>query len=840
MAVKMDMSRDYYADLELGQSAEITDIKRSFKRLALKYHPDRNPGKEDEAKDRFILIQAAHEVLTNPEAKASYDAKRRSAGRYGGASGVTGNPWMNTARDVNSQYGAPPQRRPPMPPRPVPTTSTGASSRYQGWGQGKQAPKPKTDSYRSQSEAWERARASSAQKPAPTAQRPTKTARDVPPSPTPRTAAQARRQDAAFGSTRRTGFQPSSPMPGDEPPVRNHNYNTGYTGNTAGGDGTTSTPYTTTYAGSTPASKPRPQSEFIDPLTQQFRDANIDNRQRTPYASYTGERTNPFEPLNVNRAKSMRDAGRQVPGAQPASPPRQRSASVGSDGFRRSTAEPYHAETSQRPPPPQSKASARYSPRAAQHQQQPDSVPATNAGFATGTAFGAAAAAAGAAAFAAANTSTSSINSSTHANAGASSQAKSGPRVFAVPDDNPTSPVQQTRFARHSADNINTQFVSEENGKFEFSAGADSPSRDDPFMRARQRHRGRQSPLRNEFTASQDRFTTAQPQQAPPPVPPKVSAFDAKNWEESIKASNIFEPKLPTRSSVSPTRPMRPMKKSRPVRMTAGNAGLVDDEETTSGEDKPKAAGPSINGSRSPNAMDVDPPVPDTPIQPEPRNIPVEPTKPEWRAGNVGPNATGGAPLNPKPASGFKMPAVSSNTVGSEDTEDFMKPNIFADFQNCAPFNEKPSGLGSFADLSTNLPFPSAPSMKISIPKAKPEPLACPPAPPVPKAPVALMIPTGKIGSAAWNQYVKEFENYLKAFSAWNRQMVNHFSARQKAYEDTGFSWVNTMGDVGYTDYINAMEQDKPIRQKWITACNAHEIAFREFQQLRWGLLRER
>ncbi|KAK4185941.1 DnaJ-related protein rsp1 [Podospora australis] len=943
MGVKVDMSRDYYADLEVTQGADIAEIKKQFKKLALKYHPDRNPGKEDEAKDKFILIQAAHEVLTNAEAKSSYDAKRRNASRYGGASGVTGNPWMNTARDVNNKYGAPPQRRPPMPPRPAQTTTTGASSRYQGWGQGKQTPKSKTETFRAQSEAWERARASSTQNTAQNTPRPAKPARDVPPSPTPRTAAQARRAEAAFGATRRTGFQPSSPMPGDEPPVRSHNYNNTYT--TSGG-GASGSAYTTANAGSTPAPKARPQSEYIDPLTAQFRDAHLDNRQRTPYASHTGEKTNPFEPLNnVNRAKSMRDGGKPVPAPQPMPPPRQRSASVGSDSVKRSTTDPYPSQTTQRPQP-QSKASARYSPRFNQTPpQQPDSAPATSAGFATAAGFGAAAAAGAAAgaAFAAGNSSASSVSSSANAtvDGGASAQAKTGPKVygaplyssspfsmfssqkpraaqstssapavpktrsffpwgqdpvatpsgeqdnaspglnsfkrglqsqldvllsakershkrpflpedrnrdanatdpasFAVPDDDPSSPAQQARFARHSADNINTQFVSEDKAKFEFSAGAESPTRDDPFMRARQRHRGRQSPLRNEFTSSQDRFTPAAAQQ-PPPVPPKVSAFDPKEWEETIK-SNIFEPKPPTRTSVSPTRPIRPIKKPRPVRMTAGSAGMVDEEDSTSGEDKPKAAeAPGSNGGRSPNAMDVDPPQPETPIHPhEPRNIPVEPTKPEWRAGNVGPNVPGGAPLNPKPASGFKMPAVNPNTVGSEDTEEFMKPNLFSEFKNVAPFADKPAGLGSFADLSSNLPFQSQPSLKIPIPQAKPQPLTCPPVPQPPKPPVALMIPSGKVGSSAWNQYAKEFEAYLKAFSDWNKQLTDHFQGRQQHLESQGFSWVNATGDSGYANYLNALEQDKPLRQKWMTAMNAHELAFKEFQQLRWGLLRER
>ncbi|VBB74068.1 Putative protein of unknown function [Podospora comata] len=827
--VKPDFERDYYADLELPSMSEIEVVKKQFKKLALKYHPDRNIGNEELSKEKFVLIQTAHEILTDPSQKAKYDAHRARLGRwsaaYGGASGVRGNPYMNTSQDINSKFGAPPQRRPPMPTRPTTTASTGGASRYSQW---QAKPKTKTESMREQSksEAWERSRASNPQtaygatRPVPP--RP----RDAPP--TPRSAAQERRQQAAFGgnSTRKTGFTPSSPT-GDEPPVKNHHYNT----YTASGS--------TSAAGAAPTGKPRPTSEYVDPLTQQFGDTFLDNRQSTPYATNVGEKFNPFEPLNVNRAKSMKDNARKNPAEAPPAPPnRQRSASVGSDGFRRSSNEkpPYHDTATNPRFPAQSKASARYSPRTA---QPPDSAPPTTAGFGG-----------------AATSSTSSVNSSANAtvNGGASAQAKPGPKVFAVPDDDddPTSPIQTARFARHSADNINTKFVAEDKGRFEFSAGSDfeaSPSSplDNAFTRARRR--GRQSPLRQDSGTSYEAFANASPKPAAAmpqqEAAPKPSAFDAKKWEELSKV-NIFNPTAAQRSSVSPTRPVKPLKKTRGggVRLTAGSAGMAE-EDDSSGEDRAQAGTGRANasGPKSPNAMDIDPPVSETTAQQPPaaneaRPIPVEPTKPEWRAGHVGTTATAAPPLPPKVNGTQKMPKVNPTHAGSEDTDDFMRPNVFADFENVAPFSQKATGLNSFADLGQSLPFQSRPSVTIPIPQMKPTPLSCPPVPQAPKVPTTLAFGGVKLGSPAWNTYTKEFEAYMIAWSQWNGTMLTHFSTRQAQQNSAGFSWVSAMGDNGYQEYVNSLEQDKPLRQKWLAACENHELQFKEFQKMRQGLMR--
>lgn len=64
--------RDYYEILGVAKNASEADLKKAFRRLAMKYHPDRNPGDKD-AEDRFKEAKEAYEVLTDPQRRAAYD-----------------------------------------------------------------------------------------------------------------------------------------------------------------------------------------------------------------------------------------------------------------------------------------------------------------------------------------------------------------------------------------------------------------------------------------------------------------------------------------------------------------------------------------------------------------------------------------------------------------------------------------------------------------------------------------------------------------------------------------------------------------------------------------------
>ena len=74
----MTAKRCYYEVLNVSKEANDEDLKKSYRKLALKWHPDKNPDNLDEAKREFILIQLAFEVLSDPQERAFYDRHRES------------------------------------------------------------------------------------------------------------------------------------------------------------------------------------------------------------------------------------------------------------------------------------------------------------------------------------------------------------------------------------------------------------------------------------------------------------------------------------------------------------------------------------------------------------------------------------------------------------------------------------------------------------------------------------------------------------------------------------------------------------------------------------------
>src|SRR5262245_44905392 len=68
--------RDYYATLGVKNDASADDIKKAYRRLALKYHPDRNPG-DKAAEEKFKEASNAYEVLSDPAKRQAYDQRGR-------------------------------------------------------------------------------------------------------------------------------------------------------------------------------------------------------------------------------------------------------------------------------------------------------------------------------------------------------------------------------------------------------------------------------------------------------------------------------------------------------------------------------------------------------------------------------------------------------------------------------------------------------------------------------------------------------------------------------------------------------------------------------------------
>lgn len=95
----MSEKRDYYEVLGVSKGAAADEIKKAYRKLALKYHPDKNEG-DAAAEEKFKEAAEAYEVLSNPEKKSRYDQFGHAG--MGGAGGFGGGMNMD---DIFSQFG---------------------------------------------------------------------------------------------------------------------------------------------------------------------------------------------------------------------------------------------------------------------------------------------------------------------------------------------------------------------------------------------------------------------------------------------------------------------------------------------------------------------------------------------------------------------------------------------------------------------------------------------------------------------------------------------------------------------------------------------------------------
>jgi molecular chaperone DnaJ len=99
----MSTKRDFYEILGVGKSASADEIKKAYRKVAMQFHPDRNPGNK-EAEEKFKEAAEAYEVLSDADKKSQYDRYGHAGVSGNGRGGFGGGQNMNMD-DIFSQFG---------------------------------------------------------------------------------------------------------------------------------------------------------------------------------------------------------------------------------------------------------------------------------------------------------------------------------------------------------------------------------------------------------------------------------------------------------------------------------------------------------------------------------------------------------------------------------------------------------------------------------------------------------------------------------------------------------------------------------------------------------------
>ena len=97
------MKKDFYEILGITKNADAAEIKKAYRKKALEFHPDKNPGNV-EAEEKFKLAAEAYEVLSDPQKKAKYDQYGHQA--FDGAGGFGGGLTGGTSSGNSMSHGA--------------------------------------------------------------------------------------------------------------------------------------------------------------------------------------------------------------------------------------------------------------------------------------------------------------------------------------------------------------------------------------------------------------------------------------------------------------------------------------------------------------------------------------------------------------------------------------------------------------------------------------------------------------------------------------------------------------------------------------------------------------
>lgn len=98
------MKKDFYETLGISKSADAAEIKKAYRKKAIEFHPDKNPG-DKAAEEKFKVAAEAYEILSDPQKKAKYDQYGHQAFDGGGGQGGGFGGGSMNMEDIFSQFG---------------------------------------------------------------------------------------------------------------------------------------------------------------------------------------------------------------------------------------------------------------------------------------------------------------------------------------------------------------------------------------------------------------------------------------------------------------------------------------------------------------------------------------------------------------------------------------------------------------------------------------------------------------------------------------------------------------------------------------------------------------
>lgn len=831
--VKADPKRNYYADLEVPPNAGTEDIKKQFRKLARLYHPDRNPGNELEYVPKFQAIQAAHEILGDPDQRSKYDEARKRLG-YGArapaprpapynpytpskAQRATRPPpnYPQSAQQQNRPQPRPQyytQRPPPNPyhqgpaskPAPPPPPPTGAS-RFTNF-----APPPKPAAAHEDPNlkgnvfsAWQNMNKGHGR-----AQPARDDAREQGPFGKASTAHPGIHRSNTTRSPRKGGFDPFAPGDFWEPPAaRTSSYRT----RNDSTDATSPLPNDSAEAADQMKDKTKRHSDhgLHAKATRSDEEFNY-NRPSAPYRGSGGERLKVNASDFLKRSASVRDnaqMGRQfeVPTSSTPSSPMPGTPRTKNDS-------PMDTDPTFTTPPKPGR-------RAAVFEAGSESEDAS-----------------------------SELSSKAQTGIppeGQGNQADSNAfRPRATPGSKwAASPTRENP-------SVDTQFSTNNwAGVFE---GSDTFQPPPPSRNTR----ARTSPSRS--TKPKGPESANVPQEKAPQATPASSAevkFSEDEWKKTFKEPSFVLPDPTTLNSQSSRSNSTMGRKGSRVR-TARNG---DRPNNVSSSTESLSNGDSSQPTREDSdAMDLDDDLVTAAkgsarqsTSSDARNVYAPPQRADWRdsseakptpsAPSAVPTAVPNAaippsqpipPPPPGPPPNSSRPTTRRSSVAEEAPPALNLTDLKSNLTGRGT-----TGVADLGDLSTTLPFPSRAAERnpAAATVATSTALRTPKMPPTPSAPAAR-----HLTQQQWKQYVAAMSLYMGQWYQFEEQLGAHFAARHQDSAKFGTgppnvvatSLLEARGDPvggGIERYAEALEQDRKLREYWAAAANRHQKCVREF-----------